>query len=93
MFSSLAPQVGRRASPVYLRAMTKLLDKAIAEARKLPPEDQDALGARLLEELADEARWAKSFAEHPEVLEKRVAEAEAEIEAGEVFPLEFPPRK
>ncbi len=85
--------MGRLKFVVYLCAMTKLLDKAIEEARKLSPEEQDALGARLLEELADEARWAKSFAEHPEVLEKLVAEAEAEIEAGEVFPLEFPRRK
>lgn len=28
--------------------MTKLLEKAIAQARALPPEEQDALGAALL---------------------------------------------
>lgn len=73
--------------------MTKLLDKAFAEARKLPPEDQDAIGARILEELADEARWAKSFAEHPEALEKLADEALAEYRAGETMPMEFPRRK
>ena len=73
--------------------MSKLLDKAISEARKLPPGDQDALGAIILGEIADEARWAKKFAETRPVLEAMVAEADREIEAGEVFPLEFPKRK
>jgi len=73
--------------------MTKLLEKAIEEARKLPPEDQDFIAWRILEEIAEEACWARSFAEHPEILEKLVAEAEAEIAAGEVLPLEFPRRK
>jgi len=31
--------------------MTKLLKKAIAEARRLPPEEQDALGAMILEKI------------------------------------------
>jgi hypothetical protein len=73
--------------------MTKLLDKAIAEARKLPPEEQDAIGARILEELADEARWAKTFAESQDLLEKLADEALAEYKAGETTPMEFPRRK
>jgi predicted transcriptional regulator len=32
----------------YTIPMTKLLEKAIAQARALPPEEQDALGAMLL---------------------------------------------
>ena len=73
--------------------MTKLPDKAIAAARKLPPEDQDSVGAIILEEIADEARWARKFAETRPVLEAMVADAEAEIEAGDVLPLEFTKRK
>jgi hypothetical protein len=73
--------------------MTKLLDKAIAEARKLPPEEQDAVGAIILDEIADEARWAKTFAETQDALEALADEALAESEAGETTPLEFPPRK
>jgi len=73
--------------------MTDLLDKAIEEARKLPPSEQDALGAIILEEIADEALWAKKFAEHPDVLERLADEALAEIARGEVTPLEFPRRK
>ncbi len=73
--------------------MTKLLDKAVEEARKLPSEEQDALGAIILEEIADEARWAKKFAETQDVLEELAEEALAELEAGRTTPLEFPRRK
>jgi hypothetical protein len=69
--------------------MTKILDKAIEEARKLPPEEQDALGAIILEEIADEARWAKKFAETQDVLEKLADEALAELKAGRTTPLDF----
>ncbi len=70
--------------------MTKLLEKALEEVRKLPPDGQDAIGAIILEELADEARWAKRFAETQDLLEKMADEALAELKAGRVTPLEFP---
>jgi hypothetical protein len=73
--------------------MSKLLEKAFQEARKLPAEAQDALGALVLQEIADEARWAKRFAETQDVLEKLADEALADLEAGETTPLEFPRRK
>ena len=72
--------------------MTKLLDKAIQEARKLSQEEQDALGAMILDEIADEARWARKFAETRHVLESLAKQADTEIEAGDVWPLEFPRR-
>ena len=37
--------------------MTKRLEKAFAEAAKLPEVEQDALARWLLEELASERRW------------------------------------
>ena len=73
--------------------MIDLLKKAFDEARKLPPEEQEALAAIILEEIADEARWAKKFAETRHVLEALATQADAEIDAGEVWPLEFPRRK
>jgi len=73
--------------------MTKLLDRAIEEARKLPPREQDVLGAIILEEIADEARWAKKFAETQDVLEKMAEEALADLKAGRTTLLEFPRRK
>jgi hypothetical protein len=42
--------------------MTTLLQRAIAEVEKLPAEDQDAIAARLLEEIEDERRWDARFA-------------------------------
>jgi hypothetical protein len=73
--------------------MTKLLDKAIAAARKLSPEEQDSVGAIILEEIADETRWAEKFAASQDVLEKLAEEALAEHEAGQTTPLELPRRK
>ena len=69
--------------------MTKLLKKAIAEARRLPPEEQDAIGAMILEEIADEKRWAKKFAETKDQLARWADQALAEIEAGRTMPLDF----
>lgn len=38
--------------------MTELLQQAIAEIEKLPPEQQDAIASRFLEELQDEQKWS-----------------------------------
>jgi hypothetical protein len=69
--------------------VSKIFDKAIQEARKLPPGEQDALGAIILEEIADEARWAKKFAATQHVLERLADEALAELKAGRTTPLDF----
>ncbi len=42
--------------------MTKMLKKALAEVAKLSEEEQNALAAWLLEELASERRWERLFA-------------------------------
>lgn len=42
--------------------MTQLLEKALTEVYKLPPEKQDAIAAVILEELEDEQLWDKTFA-------------------------------
>jgi hypothetical protein len=42
--------------------MTELLKRALAEIENLPDEAQDAIAARLLEEIADEAACASRFA-------------------------------
>ena len=68
--------------------MTKLLDKAIAEARKLPPDDQDALAARLLEELKSDRRWDELLAGSADALDKLAEEARAEYRAGRTEPLD-----
>lgn len=42
--------------------MTKLLEKALAQAAKLSPKEQDALAAVILDEIADDEKWAAAFA-------------------------------
>ena len=67
--------------------MTDLLAKALTEVKKLPPSEQDALAAMLLQELATEQRWTESFAKSQDVLEKLAQEALAEHRAGLTKPL------
>lgn len=68
--------------------MTRALETALAEVAKLPPEEQDALAALLLDEIASEHRWSRSFAASPGVLESFAAEALAEHRAGKTRPLD-----
>jgi hypothetical protein len=67
--------------------MTQLLEKALNEVAKLPPSEQDALAAILLEELASEKKWSELFAQSQDVLAKLAEEALAEHRAGKSKPL------
>ena len=72
--------------------MTKLLDDAFKAAAKLPPEAQDALGKRLLEDLEiieDEAKWNEAFARTQDRLGRWADEVLTKIEAGNTTPLDF----
>lgn len=69
--------------------MTKLLKKAFDEASKLPPEEQDALGAIILEEIEDEARWAETFARTQDQLLRWAAEVDKDIKSGKTTSLDF----
>ena len=62
--------------------MTQLLEKAFAEAAKLPEEEQDAFAALILEELDSERRWDESFARSQDKLAHLAAEALVEHRAG-----------
>ena len=42
--------------------MTQLLEKALHEVSKLPPEKQEAIASVILEELEDDRRWDEAFA-------------------------------
>jgi hypothetical protein len=50
--------------------MTKLLEKVFSEISKLPKQEQDALAAWILEELASEQRWEKAFTASADQLAK-----------------------
>ena len=62
--------------------MTRLLEKAFAEASKLPEEEQDALAQVLLNDLASEERWTDAFAKSQDKLALLAKEALAEFEQG-----------
>jgi len=68
--------------------MTQLLEKAFAEAAKLPEEEQDVLARALLEELAAERRWNELFSQSEDVLGELAAEAMAEYRAGRTHKLD-----
>lgn len=62
--------------------MTQLLEKAFAEAAKLPDDEQDAFAALMLEELDAERRWDEAFARSQDKLAQLAAAALAEHRAG-----------
>jgi hypothetical protein len=63
--------------------MPDLVDQAFAEIAKLPEEQQIAVAAWILEELAAERRWEESFAQSADALERLADEALAEHRRGE----------
>jgi len=68
--------------------MTKLLEEAFAEASKLPEQEQDALAAVLLDELASERRWDQAFADSADLLAQLADQALAEHQAGKTQALD-----
>lgn len=68
--------------------MGKLLEQAIAEAAKLPEQEQEAIGAWLLAEIESERRWDELFSRPSDVLERMANEALREHEAGLTEPLD-----
>ncbi len=62
--------------------MTQLLEKALTEVYKLSPEKQDAIAAIILEELEDEQRWDKAFADSQDQLAQLARKVRADIKAG-----------
>jgi hypothetical protein len=68
--------------------MTNQLKKAFEAASKLPPADQDALAAAILEEVKVDGLWDASFAKKPGALEHLADEALQEHRAGRTRPLE-----
>ncbi|MBE9146602.1 hypothetical protein [Planktothrix mougeotii] len=76
--------------------MTELLRQAIAQIKKLPPDQQDAIAARFLAELQDEQKWENRFATTTDdQWDQMAAMVHQEIAAGETVPLDkiFPRQK
>jgi hypothetical protein len=68
--------------------MTNKLKKAFDAASRLPPEEQDALAAAILEEVAVEGPWETSFATKPAALEQLADEVLREHRSGKTHPLQ-----
>lgn len=68
--------------------MTELLEKAFAEAAKLPPAEQKKLAEWILEELASDQRWTRSFEESAGALDQLADEALKEFRRGLTQPLD-----
>ena len=67
--------------------MTHLLEKAFAEASRLPEREQDAIAEIVTAELASEGRWKELFEGSQDVLAELAEEALAEHQAGKTKPL------
>lgn len=64
--------------------MTQLLEQALGEIQKLPEQEQNAMAALILEELADERRWQESFARSQDLLARIAGKVREGIRAGRV---------
>lgn len=68
--------------------MTKLLERAIAQLKTLPDDEQNAIATRLLAELEDEQVWKAQFESTTDDQWDRMAEiVRQEITTGEITPL------
>ena len=68
--------------------MTQLLEKAIAEIRKLSTDEQDAIAAVLMAELESERRWERAFESTADQLSGLADEALREYREGKTEPFE-----
>ena len=75
-------------SGVNCVGMGKLLEKAFAEASKLPADEQEAFAAMMLAELESERRWDDLFGRSQDLLARMAEEARQEYRAGLTEPLD-----
>ncbi len=68
--------------------MTNKLKKAFDAAAKLPPAEQDALAAAILEEVKVDGLWDAVFAKEPGTLERLADEALEDHRSGRARPLD-----
>ncbi len=72
----------------YHRGMTGLLEEALRRVNGLPPDEQDAIAAQIIETLDDEDAWDRSFRENPHLLRSLGREALDEHRRGETRALD-----
>jgi hypothetical protein len=62
--------------------MSQLLEQAVAEVRKLPDAEQDAIAALILAEIEDDRRWDEAFARAPDKLTALAKRAADQVRTG-----------
>ena len=62
--------------------MNTRLEEAFAQAAQLPPDEQEALAALLLDEIASERLWDQAFAQSQNQIAKMADEALTEFQEG-----------
>jgi hypothetical protein len=82
------PMLGRLVGVRYTGAVTHVLEAALAELAKLPPDEQDRIGRWLLDELKDEEQWDRQFRGSQDALGRLGVEALADRTAGRTTPLD-----
>ena len=68
--------------------MDCFLQKAFAEASKLPEDQQEAIASLLLQELASDRRWSEAFLKSQDQLADMADRALREYEEGRTKPFE-----
>ncbi len=69
--------------------MTELLEKVITELKKLPPDQQDAIASRWMDELKNEQQWTEQFESTTDEQWDQLADlVRQEISNGETTPLD-----
>ena len=66
--------------------MNALLERALAEVARLPEEEQEAIAALILDEIAAERGWDERFAKTQDQLGALVRSARDEVARGDVVP-------
>lgn len=68
--------------------MNRLLKEAIAEAERLPEDEQETIASLILEEVNAERGWDERFAKTQDKLAAMARRAREQIARGEVFPFD-----
>jgi len=71
------------------KIMTTLLENALREVYKLPPEKQDGIATVIFEELEDEKKRESSFTASQEKLSELARKVREDIKAGHVKKMGF----
>jgi hypothetical protein len=69
--------------------MNKILERAIAEAARLPEDEQEAIACLMLEEIAAERGWDERFARSESKLAELARRAKTQHATGQTTPLVF----